>query len=63
MSKLTNIKMMPCNVCEEDMPELRTTLYGYKSCVNCSDAKPKRAVDVQFGEGDHTFNETIIIDD
>ena len=55
--------MVPCNVCEEDMPELRTTLYGYKSCVNCSDAKPKRAVDVQFGKGDHTFNETIIIDD
>ena len=55
--------MIPCNSCGEPMPELRTTLYGYKFCVNCSTTKPKKALNVTFGEGDHTFNETIIIDD
>ena len=55
--------MIPCTSCEDDMPELRFTLYGYKVCVNCSNAKPKKAINVTFGEGDHTFNETIIIDD
>ena len=58
-----DIKMIPCTSCEEDMPELRFTLYSYKVCVNCSNAKPKKAINVTFGEGDHTFNETIIIDD
>ncbi len=55
--------MIPCISCGEDMPELRVTMYGYKVCVNCSNAKPKKALNVQFGEGDHTFNETIILDD
>ena len=64
MSKLPqDIVMIPCNSCGEPMPELRTTLYGYKFCINCSTAKPKKALNVTFGEGDHTFNETIIIDD
>jgi len=64
MSKIPqNMKMIPCVSCGEDMPELRVTMYGYRVCVNCSNAKPKKALNVQFGEGDHTFNETIILDD
>jgi len=45
------------------MPELRLTKFGYKNCVNCSDAKPKKAINAQFGEGDHTFNEIVFIED
>jgi len=55
--------MIACSVCNKPMPELRLTKFGYKFCVNCSTAKPKRALNVQQGEGDHTYNETIIIDD
>lgn len=47
MSKLPqDIVMIPCNSCGEPMPELRTTLYGYKFCVNCSTTKPKKALNV-----------------
>jgi hypothetical protein len=45
------------------MPELRLTKFGYKNCVNCSDTKPKKAINAQFGEGDHTFNEIVFIED
>jgi len=45
------------------MPKLRLTKFGYKNCVNCSTAKPKQAVNAQFGEGDHTFNEIVFIED
>ena len=60
---IKNLKMIPCSVCKEPMPELRLTKFGYKFCVNCSTAKPKRALNIQQGEGDHTYNETIILDD
>jgi len=64
MSKLPqDIKMIPCKSCGEDMPELRTTLYGYKFCVNCSTTKPKKAINAQFGEGDHTFNDIVFVED
>lgn len=64
MSKLPqDIKMVPCKSCGNDMPELRTTLYGYKYCVNCSTAKPKKAINAQFGEGDHTFNDIVFVED
>jgi len=55
--------MIECPGCGGQMPELRKTLYNYNFCVNCSTIKPKRGLNVQFGEGDHTFNETIILDD
>jgi len=32
------------------------------TCVNCSDAKPKKPVIVQRGKGDHTYTETVILD-
>ena len=57
-----DIKMIPCHTCGEPMPELRLTLYGYKFCVKCSNAKPKKAINIQLGEGDHTYNETVIVE-
>ena len=59
---MNNITFISCSVCNESMPELRLTKYGYRYCVSCSTTKPKQALNVQFGEGDHTYNETIIID-
>ena len=49
------------------MPELRLTNYGYNFCVTCSETgnmvKPKQGVAVMMGEGDHTWVETIIMDE
>ena len=45
------------------MPELRLTKFNYSFCVNCSETKPKKAINAQFGEGDHTFNEIVFIED
>ena len=60
-------KMIPCTSCSEDMPELRLTQYGYNFCVKCSESgnmiKPKHGIPVLMGEGDHTWVETIIMDD
>ena len=60
-------KMIPCKFCEGPMPELRLTTYGYNFCVTCSETgnrvKPKQGVAVMMGEGDHTWVETIIMDD
>lgn len=60
-------KMIPCTSCGEDMPELRLTQYGYNFCVKCSESgnmiKPKHGVPVLMGEGDHTWVETVIMDD
>lgn len=55
------MKMIPCHVCKEPMPELRLTKFGYKFCVKCSSTEKRMALDIQFGEGDHTYNETIIL--
>ena len=59
---MNNITYIDCSVCDEPMPELRLTKYGYDFCINCSDTKPKRAINAQFGEGDHTFNDIVFIE-
>jgi len=60
-------KMIPCNICREDMPELRLTKYNYSFCVKCSEScnkvKAKHGVPVMMGEGDHTWVETLIMDE
>jgi|TARA_R110000744_G_scaffold163022_1_gene279704 hypothetical protein len=61
------LKMIDCPSCDAKMPELRLTEYGYNFCVKCSEdgnkVKPKHAITVMMGEGDHTWVETIIMDD
>lgn len=65
IKKLKNLEMIPCSKCGKDMPELRKIKFGYDFCVHCSDQYgligKKRAITVQMGEGDHTWNETIIM--
>ena len=57
------LKMIPCIKCKALMPELRLTQYGYKVCVNCSTVGSKRGVPVMRGTGDHTWTETIIMEE
>ena len=57
------LKMISCIKCGEDMPELRLTQYGYKVCVNCSSVSAKRGIPVTKGSGDHTWTETVIMEE
>jgi len=50
------MKMINCSRCGTDMPELRLTKFGYDFCVNCSTEKPKKAINITGGSGDHTYN-------
>ena len=65
IKKLKTMEVIPCSKCGNDMPELRKIKFGYDFCVKCSDQYgligKKRAITVQKGEGDHTWNETIIM--
>lgn len=45
------------------MPELRKTQYGYNFCVNCSTVSAKKGVPQTFGSGDHTWTETLIMEE
>tara|TARA_R110000751_G_scaffold112784_3_gene211866 strand:- start:11257 stop:11508 length:252 start_codon:yes stop_codon:yes gene_type:complete len=55
------LKMIPCIACKEPMPELRLIKFGYKNCVNCSTIGAYKAVSMQHGEGDHTWNDIQIM--
>ncbi len=53
-----------CKKCGDEIhPKRVEILPNVTTCVNCSDAKPKRSITVQLGEGDHTYNELIILED
>tara|TARA_R110001632_G_scaffold20419_3_gene61119 strand:- start:243 stop:527 length:285 start_codon:yes stop_codon:yes gene_type:complete len=45
------------------MPELRLTQYGYNFCVKCSTVGTKRGVPIMKGSGDHTWTETVIMEE
>ena len=54
----------PCIKCGEGIhPKRLEILPGTKTCVSCSTAGKKRGVDVQLGEGDHTYNEIVIMEE
>jgi predicted metal-binding protein len=53
-----------CIVCDELIPEGRLkALPTTKVCINCSHTGKKRGLPVQFGKGDHTYIETILLDE
>lgn len=62
-----NLEMIPCRTCGEDMPKLRLTQYNYTFCVKCSEAglgeQKKVGLPVLMGEGDHTWVETVIMNE
>ena len=57
------MKMIPCSQCDSPMPELRLTQYGYDFCVKCSTVGAKKGVPIMRGVGDHTWTETIIMEE
>jgi hypothetical protein len=60
----TTIMARYCKKCGDEIhPKRVEILPNVSTCVKCSDAKPKRSITVQLGEGDHTYNELIILED
>jgi hypothetical protein len=60
----TTIMARYCKKCGDEIhPKRVEILPNVSTCVGCSDAKPKRSITVQLGEGDHTYNELIILED
>tara|TARA_B000000475_G_scaffold240304_1_gene210415 strand:- start:355 stop:714 length:360 start_codon:yes stop_codon:yes gene_type:complete len=61
------LKMIPCSNCGEPMPELRLLRAGFSYCVKCSEnglgQGKKHGIPVMMGEGDHTWIETVIMDE
>ena len=61
------LKMIPCSNCGQPMPELRLLRAGFSYCVTCSEnglgAGRKQGVPVMMGEGDHTWVETVIMNE
>mgnify|MGYP003122934923 CR=1 FL=1 len=55
------LEMIKCPKCGEDFPLKRKEL-GYHVCVNCSTAKPVVGITTVEGDGDHTYNDIIIMD-
>jgi hypothetical protein len=52
-----------CKKCGNEIhPKRVEILPTATTCVKCSDTKAKRSITVQLGEGDHTYNELIIMD-
>ena len=60
---MNNITYIDCIVCNQPMPELRLTKFGYDFCVNCSTVGAKRGIPVTRGSGDHTYTETIVMEE
>lgn len=60
--KNLEMEMIPCTSCSNPMPKLRKELYGYTFCIKCSTVLPKVGRTVTCGQGDHTWNETEILD-
>ena len=50
------MEMINCVRCGAAMPKLRLTKFEYDYCINCSTEKPKRAINITGGSGDHTYN-------
>jgi hypothetical protein len=50
------MEMINCVRCGAAMPKLRLTKFGYDFCINCSTEKPKKAINITGGSGDHTYN-------
>lgn len=56
--------MKPCIKCGNDIhPKRLEILPNTTTCVGCSTAGKKRGVNVQLGEGDHTYNEIVIMEE
>lgn len=56
--------MRNCIKCGNEIPEGRIKILpNTKTCVKCSDVSPVKAITAQRGSGDHTFIETVIVEE
>jgi hypothetical protein len=54
----------PCIFCGEEIHPMRLkALPLTKTCVNCSKTGSKKAVTVSLGEGDHNYNDIVILNE
>jgi hypothetical protein len=65
LEKTTISKMARfCISCKEEIhPKRVEILPNVKTCVNCSTTGMKRAVQVTYGEKDHTWNDVVFLDE
>ena len=55
--------MRKCNACGEEIhPKRLEILPNAVACVSCSTTGKKAGVSVVLGEGDHTYNEIVIME-
>lgn len=55
-------QMLECPACGEMTLHPKRKEMGYHVCVNCSTAKPVVGFTTVNGEGDHTYNDIVIMD-
>ena len=55
------MEMIPCPKCGKPFPKLRKEKYGYNFCVNCSTVERVVGITTVEGDGDHTWNDLIIM--
>jgi hypothetical protein len=56
---MENKKCMSCG--ELIHPKRLEIIPNTKCCVNCSEVGRKRGLTIQLGEGDHTYNDLVIM--
>jgi hypothetical protein len=56
---MEEIKCISCDAIIH--PKRLQILPNTKCCVNCSEVGRKRGVTIQLGEGDHTYNDLVIM--
>ena len=53
-----------CLSCYEPInPKRLEILPNTKYCVNCSDSAPKKALTFQYGDGDHSYTDIVIVEE
>lgn len=57
---MQELQLTKCPSCKQEFPLKRRQL-GYKVCIQCSQEKPKVAVNVVNGQGDHTWNDVLVM--
>lgn len=56
------LEMINCPVCGQPFPKLRKEKFGYNFCIKCSEVGPKMGIVTVNGEGDHTWNDIVILE-
>lgn len=51
----SELEMIPCEKCEEPMPKLRKTQFGYTLCIRCNNPEPYGCVHIVAGKTDYTI--------